>query len=353
MPRRAGVRSLPSIHDTWTYGLAGLALLLTGIAAVTLTTGIPTLSEKQPETLSPAAHDTTLTPTSGRPFSPDSAFNTRIEGDPEIDPRTDEMVALLAGRGFATAGVYENVPPVYHANSQTPRYTMECTEDAWGTCDVERMQVPIPDGAEASHGSDASMVVIDWSTRQVFEFWKYRNDRRTTAWSAVLPLDGSGTGSGDSDPGRYGAVGAGTSRLAGLVRTFEVRQGRIDHALVGATGFACQGRHRYPAVKSDGWVEGDEPCIPQGARVQLDPSVDCEGLAGARPWEVMVCRALQDYGWYNIDNGNPGVRGFTIQFENPILEPDPYPAVGLHEHTATRAIPLDRLRVLAAHDSFD
>jgi hypothetical protein len=348
--RRVSARSLPSVRDGWVYGLASLALLFGAAAAVTLTTGIPQPLAKQPHSSRAPLDSVSLTATSGRPFAPSSPFNTPIGDDVELDPKSEEMVALLTARGFATAGVYENVPPVYHANSQTPRYTLTCTRDHWGQCDLERMSVPIPEGAEPSHGSDASMVVVDWSTGQVFEFWKYDTERRSAAWGAVLPLDGTGTGNASSDPGRYGAVGAGTSRLAGLVRTFEVAQGRIDHALVGASGFVCRGRYRYPAVKSDGWVTGDAPCIPQGARVQLDPAVDCDGLVRAKPWEVMVCHALQDYGWYNIDNGNPGAPGFTIQFENPILEPDPYPAVGLHEHAATHAIPLDRLRVLSGHD---
>ncbi len=58
---------------------------------------------------------------------------------------------------------------------------------------------------------------------------------------------------------------------------------------------------------------------------------------------------MQEYGWYNIDNGVRGPRWFGVQFENPAGEPDPYPALGIRwDHTAMTAIPWHRLRVLAS-----
>lgn len=280
-----------------------------------------------------------------RAFADSSPFNTPIEPGVALDPRSAEIVDLLSSAGHATAAVYRYVPPVYDADAETPRYDMVCIE-TWGPCDFESVKVPIPDNAIASPGSDASLVVIDWSTERVFEFWKYREDRRTVAWGSVLPLTGSGTGSGTNDPGRFGATGAGVSRLAGVVRTHEITEGHIDHALVGVTGRACRGAFRYPAVKTDGWAAGDR-CIPQGARVQLDPRVHCRSLPHIKAWEVAVCEALQTYGWYNIDNGARRAPGFTIQFENPHGGHDPYPGVGLEEYARIDAIPLDRLRVLA------
>jgi len=256
------------------------------------------------------------------------------------------MVGVLAGRGYATAQVYADTPPVYDATEATGRYALNCTM-SWGACDLEAQKIPIPDGAVASSGSDGNMVVIDWSTRKSYEFWQYNNDVRTASWGAVLPVDGSGTGNGSSDPGRYGAVGAGISRLAGIIRTYEVRQGYVDHALVGPTGFSCRSSYRYPAVKTDGWSTASG-CIPEGARVQLDPGVNCDTLSGITSWEKMVCKALQKYGWYNIDNGGVGQPGFGIQFENPAGETDAYTAVGLRDYTRIRHIPLTRLRVLTA-----
>ena len=274
-----------------------------------------------------------------QPFTATSAWNTPISAAPAIDASSASMVANLAGAGFATAQAYEDTPPIYSADASTPRYSLTCTQP-WGPCPLAS-GVPIPAGAVASPGYDANMLVVDWSTRKVYEFWQYRNDRRTVSWGAVNSIDGDG---------RTGAVGAGVSRLAGLIRPYEVRAGVISHALVGPTGNSCT-TFRYPATKSDGWSTRSG-CIPEGARVQLDPSVDCAGLA-APAWEKMVCRAMQVYGWYNIDNGGAqGSPGFGIQFENPAGEPDPYPAAGLAwDYMRTSAIPLNRLRVLASWNS--
>jgi len=289
--------------------------------------------------------------TRGVPFHRRSPFNTPIGSDVRVDPRSRAMVGVLAGRGYATAQVYADTPPVYNANARTRRYRVDCTYDEWGTCDLERMTVPIPRGARSSPGYDKNMVVIDWHAGRSYEFWQYRNDRSTASWGAVMPLNGSGTGDASSDPGRYGAVGAGISRLAGVVRVHEIRAGRIPHALVGPTGFSCRSSRRFPAVKTDGWSTADG-CIPEGARVQLHPGVDCARLPGIPSWEVTVCRALQRYGWYNIDNGNVGEQGFGIQFENPQGGRNPYPALGLRDYTPIRHIPLRRLRVLEGWRSF-
>jgi len=284
-----------------------------------------------------------------RPFQPNfsrnSPFNTPIGRNVRVDPRSKAMVRILAGRGYATAQVYADTPPVYRAHT-APKRSINCTSP-WGTCDLERTRIRLPGHARPSRGYDANMVVIDRSAGRVYEFWQYRREQGTTSWGAVLPLNGSGTGDNRGTMGRYGATGAGISRLAGVIRTGEVRRGRISHALVGPTGFSCKGRYRYPAVKSDGWATRSD-CIPEGARVQLDPRVNCAALPGIPRWELMVCRALKKYGWYNIDNGNVGNEGFGIQFENPAGERDPYPALGLHDYSPLRHVPLHRLRVLRA-----
>lgn len=322
-----------------------------GVLIVAVVVGV-SLPGPEPEKPSPSGVGVTLTPESGRPFLPSSPFNTPIGQHVQIDPRSMDVVRNLSGLGYALLGLGEDVPPVYDANAETPRVRMTCLEKDWGKCDLENGSVPLPKGAVPSTGSDRNMVVIDWSTRRVYEFWKLNKNMRTVSWGAVLPLDGSGTGNGHKDPGRYGAVGAGVSRLAGVVRTFEITSGRIDHALVGASGFSCKRVFRYPAVKTDGWATGKD-CVPLGARVQLDPDLVCAKLPAIKAWEIPVCIALQEYGWYNIDNGNVGEPVFTIQFENPAGEKDPYPDLRMRDHRSLEAIPLDRLRVLRSWNSHE
>ena len=142
-------------------------------------------------------------------------------------------------------------------------------------------------------------------------------------------------------------TGAGVSRLAGVVRIAEVERGEIRHPLVFSTDIACSGAHRFPASKTDG-LSDDPACIPQGARVQLDPDLDVDALEGLTAAERMVARALQRYGAYAIDNG--GAR-MAYSFERPSGEDDPYPSVGLdRDYRRMDEIPWERLRVLRSWD---
>ena len=251
------------------------------------------------------------------------------------------MVSYLAGGATpGIANLYRYGVPIYEADASTPRYSVNCLRD-WGVCGLQREPVPVPRGAVPSPGTDGAMVVVDSSTRRSFEF--YKAERRLdggwqAAWGDMVDLDGRGT------PG--GAVGAGVSRLAGVVRAKEIAHGQIDHALVFSTDNACIETYRYPASKTDGRSRRPD-CIPEGARIQLDPTVDV-GALGLPPAERAVARALQTYGAYAIDNGGAEM---AFIFENPEGEADPYSAVGLKgDYWAMDAIPWQSLRLLRQWD---
>jgi hypothetical protein len=249
------------------------------------------------------------------------------------------MAAHLGAEGRGYANLYESGLPIYSADRSTPRHAVECTMP-WGDCELERESVPIPDGAVPARNVDGHMAVIDWSTRKAYEFWQAQKVDGTwkTSWGGVVDIDGEGR------PGA--AVGAGVSLLAGIVRTFEIAGGRIEHALTFTTD-ACPHVYRYPATKSDGTASPDD-CIPEGARIQLDPSIDVDAIPGITPGERAVARALQVYGGYAVDNGG-AVMGFG--FENPVGKADPYPAAGFEwDYWHMPHIPWDRLRVLRQWD---
>ena len=136
------------------------------------------------------------------------------------------------------------------------------------------------------------------------------------------------------------------SRLAGVIRADEIARGRIDHALVFSTANACP-THRYPASKSDGRSRRSD-CVPEGARIQLDPSIDVDSLPGITGGERAVARALQLYGAYAIDSGGAAL---AVIFEAPTAEPDPYPAAGLdRDYFPMIHIPWERVRLLRQWD---
>jgi hypothetical protein len=249
------------------------------------------------------------------------------------------MVRSITGNKRAAANIYAYGEPVFNATSSTPKATVDCTEN-WGPCDLENRTMRIPEEARPTTGSDGRMIIVDLTTRTVCDFWQARKTgtgRWSTSWGTCAPLDG--TGSGPSG----GATGAGVNALTGVVRTFEMRNLHIPHALSVATNNSCSGGFRAPAVKTDG-ASGRSDCIPEGARLQLDPSIDVEAIPGITPGEVAVAKALQRYGAINRDNT---AANLCVQFETPFGESDPYPAAGFtHDYFDMPHIPWDRLRVL-------
>lgn len=275
-----------------------------------------------------------------RPFTDDSAWNSPIPPRAPLDENSEAIADHLTGEGFGIANLYEYGVPVYEAVQSTPRSPVDCLQD-WGRCPLESEPVPIPTSARPSPGSDGAMVVLDSSTGTSYDFWQAERQPDggwTTSWGGVVDTSGDG-----HTPGA-GQTGAGVPRLAGIVRVSEVKQGVIPHALVFSTDNACVDVFRYPATKTDGHSERDD-CIPQGARIQLDPDIDVDAIEDITPGERMVARALQTYGAYAIDNG--GARMAFI-FENPSGEQDPYPDAGFtYDYYRLSLVPWDGLRVLA------
>ena len=276
-----------------------------------------------------------LRASSGRPFAPDSAWNTKIPPNPKLASNSSAAAAHLASG--VHANLYEFGSPVYYVGEDASREDVGCTED-WGPCRLQ--DVPIPTNATTSSGSDGSMIVVDAEKNKVYDFWQLNQDGGgwSTSWGTKNPLYGKSNEHG-------GAVGAGYSGLAGLVRTFEIAQGHIDHALHFSTNDSCAGRYEYPATKTDG-QSTQSSCIPEGARVQLDPSVDVDAIPGLTSGGKAVAKAMQTYGAYNQNNGGAPM---AFGFENPAGGSNPYPGAGLTaDYYNFPNIPWDKLRVLAS-----
>jgi hypothetical protein len=193
------------------------------------------------------------------------------------------------------------------------------------------------------------MVITDWSTGLLYEFYQYswNGGIPVVGWGAVGPMTGAGR---DNQEGRIGnSTGSGVSRLAGVVRTWELQQGRIDHALVFSTKYceAPTANFRYPATKSDGKYTGTGS-IQEGARIQLDPTINVDALPGITAAEKIVAKALQTYGAYNIDCGGAN---WAFIFEAPSGEADPYAGFGLtRDYFSMSNIPWAKIRVLKQWD---
>jgi hypothetical protein len=267
-----------------------------------------------------------------------------IPASPVLDPNSAAQVSWLSGAVTGTpspaiANLYNYGVPIWEADASTPRYRIDCVKP-WGTCGLELEAVPIPDGATATPvEKDGAMVIVDHVAKRSYEFYEAQklNGIWQAGWGGVLAIDGDGVGSPTNS-----ATGSAVSRLAGVIRISEIKAGVIDHALVFSTDNACTSTYRYPAAKTDGRSTRTD-CIPEGARIQLDPRIDVEALP-MTSGERMVARALQKYGAYAIDNGGAKM---AFIFEVPSGEADPYPSVGLtRDYFGMNGIPWRSLRVL-------
>jgi len=293
--------------------------------------------------------DTGFSPTGGRPFAANSAFNTTIPNSPALDPNSAAMVANITYNTHpGIAYLYNNGKPIFYADSSTPTYTVKCTM-SWGTCPFSGVAVPIPANAKPDTDSDGHMFVINIATHTEYDFWQYKfnSGSPTTSWGGIADINGNGQSS------RGTAYASGTAGSAGLVRIADINSGVINHALVFSTSdcAAPASVFRYPATHSDGKYTGTG-AIPEGARVQLDPSINVDSLSNITAGEKMVAKALQQYGAYAVDcAGSTGPGGMGYYFEDPREEgvANPYPGVGFGwDYFGMDHIPWKSLKVLNA-----
>ena len=275
------------------------------------------------------------------PFAEQSPFRTAIPAGAAVDPNSAAMISAATEDGNVHAGLFEFGIPIFYADAQSPRYDVRCLISQWGPCPFDGLKIPIPDNAHPHVGSDGAMVVIDPDNRTSYEFWRAhkQNGTWTTSFAAVNDMAGSGWGGA--------STGSGASRLAGVVRILEVEQGRIPHALALQSNNVCANVFRAPALKTDGRSTRPD-CLPEGARLQLDPSLDIDALP-LTPAEHMVAVAMQTYGGYVIDmSGAPLSMSFELDPQaHPGYVGPTYTDAGLRwDYDGMSNIPWQKLRVI-------
>ncbi|KAA0110876.1 hypothetical protein [Mycolicibacterium sp. P1-5] len=274
------------------------------------------------------------------PFGSDSSWRQPIPPKPVIDSNSAAMIAAIQSERALHANLVEFGIPIYRVHGDKPGRAVECTGGDWGDCPFGDMSVPIPSDAVPNSGSDGAMVIVDESSSKVYEFWRAakHGDRWSSEWGAVNSLTGSGWGGS--------STGSGASRLAGVIRVDEVAAGKISHALALQTSNACT-TFRPPAIKADGTSRRPD-CIPEGARLQLDPGVDLHSL-GLSKGVLAVATAMQRYGGYVVDvGGAPLSASFELDRSAAAgTLGKVYQDAGFRwDYDAMERVPWDKLRVL-------
>jgi len=159
----------------------------------------------------------------------------------------------------------------------------------------------------------------------------------------------------------WGASATSLPLAGGLITFDDLRSGTIGHAVAGAfVGLkTCATYFSYPAQRDDG-VSVLPDCLPEGARLQLDPSYDVAGDSNP-PLTKAIERAAQTYGIVVRDKTDDT---FSFYGQDPRTESsNPYtsgPGVGgvpnggrgffggLRASQLFDRFPWNRLRVVAA-----
>lgn len=337
------------MEPAWRRSALALAAAAVVVLGVTVAVRVAS-SPAEPLPPSPAPTTTAMTTPAPPPAPPARPYFTAADWlwdpvpvDPVLDPRSATIGRAL-GQGDHLADLVEYAVTLRDQRS-IPAGTPRVRVDFAGRDPFAGLRVPIPAGTPIPTGEDKALAVLDTASGMTFGLLAAveRGGGWTAEAGALAPIAGDGreTSGGSS-------TGSGIARFAAVVRAAEIEAGVIDHALFFSTNMAADGELRFPAVKTDGSnMDGVATPIPEGARVQLDPSLDLAAIAGITPFELTVGRALQRYGAYAGDNG--GARMALIFEYVPDL--GPYRAAGATgDYYRMPHLPWDRLRVLARSD---
>ena len=234
----------------------------------------------------------------------------------------------------------------------TPRYDENLT-NPWGSDPFGTSTVGIPPGTKIPAGRHGRIAVLDPIAGKAFGIWQAKYNATTDTWS------GSWGGSTDLNGNGIDTLGSttatGISRYAGVVTAAEFSAAvasntAITHALVFSTDIAAS-TFVGPAIKSDGTnIAMVATPIPEGYRIQLDPTINIDAIAGMSAGEKVIAKTLQTYGAYVVDQGGARMAfAFEVVPGSTATNPGSvYTSAGLSwDYYDMDDIPWQSLRVLA------
>jgi len=227
------------------------------------------------------------------PFASSSPWNTPVGGLARFESATDVATATLTRPDvppWVNAGQYSH--PVYKASAGDPLVTFH-----WpGHPDIV---INAPLSIRPAAGTDAHLHVVDPSGRWVDEFFGVSGTPPVVSTRYHVRNDLLGDGVSGGGTRAYGG-----SAIGGLIRSWEVSSGSIQHALaVALEGEQLATGPVWPASSQDGnAATAYSGAVHMGALMALPPDVDVNALGLSHEGQ-MLAHAFQDYGGYVVDLG--------------------------------------------------
>jgi hypothetical protein len=279
-------------------------------------------------------------PSTGKLYASNSFWNTKIPSSPAIDGNSAAIVeasltAFKSNANFANTDGWGIA--IVKAGSGSKTYSIGCTHF---DCDTP-VSFRIPAGAKPTTGSDHHLVVID-GTKEL-DMWRAEYNPATDKWTAGSRYVTNAYGWGAiCGLGQHcnGAVAAGFAAFGGIPRPEDFKGDLIPHALTVTSPFTRDNFIACPATHSDG-EESSASAIPEGARIQLDPSFNVSAQSWPH-WKKVIARTLQVYGAYVSDTGGT----LAIRGEADINRQGTWSKYGVPEGANISDIPWDKMRVL-------
>jgi O-antigen/teichoic acid export membrane protein len=262
-------------------------------------------------------------PLSPRWYSRTSLWNTPIGPDPRLAPNDASLItALTRTSGISIA--YNYTPAIWYAGRDLPKVPVRID---FPRCDAGTAWVPIPKGAIPDPSSEGHMAVAQYGTGTEFDFYQAQSPNKppkssvyyskpchkVDEWTAAKVMTSNWRSASGEELGS--PRGSGTADGAGTILPRDTRMpagATWDHALSMSYKNTCSHKMSWcptvaPATDEDGVCTDRATCLPEGARIQLDPSINCATWPSLkRVWQRQMCRTLQVYGGIVTDSNENG-----------------------------------------------
>jgi len=268
-------------------------------------------------------------PAATRPYGDNAPWNVPVSGITRNTNEAAEIDILIARpNGIDNWNLRQGqyTYPVYHTSDATGNYIVNAINSESG---LNGSTIPFNPTWAAAPGTDAQMIILNTSTGEEYNIWKYTGitGGDTINASRINRVQGNDQGSGTGyanyftrEVGYKPSRGMGVQYLMGLVRPWEIDAGVIEHALSMPSPNISNDLAVAPATKIEG-IQDNGP-VKEGMRFSLevtDGEIDTH--LATLPGDVsttmkaslkIVFQAMRDYGWFITDNAG----AIGLQLEN-------------------------------------